>query len=324
VQAKHLVMEWTRELWKQIFTRADRWARLVRQVLRAHGLDERAEVVAGHPGSNAVFRCGDLYVKLYPPLWPGSFARERELYALLGQTDLPVPKLIAAGTLVGRPEVDGAVDEPWPYVVVTRVEGERVGGCWGALSRREKAGLVRQLAPLVRELHSLPVDSLSSFDRDWPGFVRRQAAASAERHRRTGSLPAHLCDQIDSYLAQVLPELLVPFTPRLLHADITNHHLLVTRTAQGWAIGGMIDFGDAEVGHPEYEFVVIGQDLLEGDGELFQAYLVAYGYQQETALFRRLTAYTLIHRFWNFRDTWIGDRLERLRTLPDLERALWR
>ena len=90
------------------------------------------------------------------------------------------------------------------------------------------------------------------------------------------------------------------FQPVLLLADITREHVLVHQQDGSWRMVGYIDFGDAMVGHPDYELVAPGLEIAGSNPELLRALLLASGYPEKSfdeALCRRLMAYTLIHRY---------------------------
>jgi hygromycin-B 7''-O-kinase len=100
-----------------------------------------------------------------------------------------------------------------------------------------------------------------------------------------------------------LPPLFEPgFEPVLLSADVTDEHILVGQREGRWEVTGYIDFGDAMLGHPHYEFAAPGCSIARGSPPLQRAMLRAYGYSDTELngeLVMRLMAYTLLHRFIN-------------------------
>jgi hygromycin-B 7''-O-kinase len=63
---------------------------------------------------------------------------------------------------------------------------------------------------------------------------------------------------------------------------------------------GYLDFGDAMIGHPDYEMVAPGLEIAGSDPGLLRTLLLAAGYPKQDLdqkLSHRLMAYTLIHRF---------------------------
>ena len=69
-----------------------------------------------------------------------------------------------------------------------------------------------------------------------------------------------------------------PFPHVFLHADLTADHILLTRRDDGsWFVSGIIDFGDARIGHPFYDFIAVIADYTLGEPELSHQLLEAYG-----------------------------------------------
>jgi hygromycin-B 7''-O-kinase len=63
---------------------------------------------------------------------------------------------------------------------------------------------------------------------------------------------------------------------------------------------GYLDFGDAMLGHPDYEMVAPGLEIAAGNPKILRSLLLAAGYPHQCldqSLSRRLMAYTLIHRY---------------------------
>ncbi|HKJ85227.1 MAG TPA: hypothetical protein VKA06_04090, partial [Spirochaetia bacterium] len=58
----------TEDDYRARFPQNDVWAPAVRAICDRHGLDPSA-IQRGTLGSNVVFQCGDVFVKLFPPLW---------------------------------------------------------------------------------------------------------------------------------------------------------------------------------------------------------------------------------------------------------------
>jgi hygromycin-B 7''-O-kinase len=87
--------------------------------------------------------------------------------------------------------------------------------------------------------------------------------------------------------------------PRLLHGDLTQDHALVTEQGGVWSLSGLIDWADAEIGHPAYEWVALYFGFCDGDVALLRAFLAGYAPNAVGRLpdRRQFLAYTLLHRF---------------------------
>jgi hygromycin-B 7''-O-kinase len=106
----------------------------------------------------------------------------------------------------------------------------------------------------------------------------------------------------------------------LLNADITDEHVLVINRAGKWQFSGVIDFGDAMMGHPHYEFVAPLMCLTIGEPSLSRVLVESYGLEFSPALADRLTTYCLLHQYGR-----LADILERHPASDgeDLVRAMW-
>ena len=106
----------------------------------------------------------------------------------------------------------------------------------------------------------------------------------------------------------------------LLHADITAEHVLLTQTEDAWTINGLIDFGDAKVGHPHYDFLAPIAELTFGEPKLTQVLLEAYGLKLDRPTRESITTFCLLHEFGR-----LADFLRRhpAPNPPAFCRALW-
>ena len=319
MEANEIIVR-TREEWGRVFTDAAVWRSMVAAICRRHGIAEAREVRSGFPGSNAVFIVDDrVVVKIAAPFWRDDFAAEQAVTAFVAdRTGLPVPRILARGVMVAG--------DVWPYFVMSAVPGERIGDVWKQIPAGDRGRIAEALGRWTRAIHDLPLADLTQLDTTpaaWERFLQGRIEACAAHHAK-GSLPPHLVHQIPGFLAGL--DLLSPArTPCLLNADITEDHLLVTQTLQGWEISGLIDFGDARVGDPEYEFVAVGLGALAGDRAAFRRFLAGYGRAPADPRFHpRMLAWTLLHRFSDMRPH--VDRMggpDAVRRLEDLQVALW-
>jgi aminoglycoside phosphotransferase (APT) family kinase protein len=88
----------------------------------------------------------------------------------------------------------------------------------------------------------------------------------------------------------------------LVHADLTGAHIFVDEHGK---IVALIDFADALIADPRYEWPAIGAFALASDREPIRAALRAYGYAPATvdaALAETLTAFMFLHRFGDLRE----------------------
>jgi aminoglycoside phosphotransferase (APT) family kinase protein len=115
--------------------------------------------------------------------------------------------------------------------------------------------------------------------------------------------------------------------PRLLHADLTEDHLLVERRGEQWQIAGLLDWADAEVGDPYYEWVALWFSICRREGRLLRAFMRGYdaGRLDRSLSATRLTAFTFLHRFGVgiLGDTLTQEEQRAIGSLDELIRVLF-
>jgi hygromycin-B 7''-O-kinase len=293
-------------------------------IWRRHGLGRIAKIIAGYPGSNAVFIVNDaLVVKIAWPFERSGFYRGLELYRLLEpyRAVLLTPGVLCDGVIENEPD--------WPYFVMDFLPGERLGEIWGQVPRADQLAIAGHLGHIVRALHQLPLDGITTMETSraaWVHFVQERTVTCIEDYRQRGGLPPHLIDQVPAYLAGSMPLFPDDFTPVILNGDITEDHELVSLAQGRWRITGFIDFDDAIVGHNEYEFTCVHLGAFQCDGELTRAFLRAYDWPGwgDERFSRRMMAYCLLHPYFEF-NSWIEQfgGPESVRSLEELEAKLW-
>jgi hygromycin-B 7''-O-kinase len=304
----------TREDYRRIYRDASVWLPAMRAICQRHGLDA-GQLEFAPPGTHVVFRVEGLYLKLFSPLWGADFVPERlVLRQLSGRSDLPVPQLVDEGTI-----------ENWPYIIVTAVDGVPLYEVWSSMDTSNREHIAARCGELMASLHSTPTEGLEAIAVDWPAFVENQIQDCTDRLTRA-DVDKQWIRSIREFLDD-LPPLFEPgFQPVLLSADVTDEHILVSERGGRWELTGFIDFGDAMLGHPHYEFVAPGCCITRGSPGLQRAMLLAYGYsenQLDATLARQLMAYTLIHRFVNLSDLLALFGPQRPADFDALRKALW-
>lgn len=278
----------TLENYRPVYRKLDIWLPALRAICARHKLNA-ATLSFAPPGSNIVCWVEDHWlIKLFPPFWGDDCAREqRSLEWITAHGTLEVPRIHSAG------EIEG-----WRYLVLSRLEGKGLDEIWPLLDIAGRTCVAAGLGRMMAALHRISPAGLSLPGPDWSSFLRAQMEGLLQRQREAGAAP-HWLEDIAAYYA-ALPSLHPnDFLPVLVNADLNPEHIFCRETAKGWEVFGMIDFGDAILGHPEYEFVAPGF-LLAGQPNLRRTMLMAYGYDPaalDEALSKRLTAYILLHRF---------------------------
>ncbi len=222
---------------------------------------------------------------------------------MLAHPDVLAPAVVAEGHLFGD-ETAEAQGWPWPYLIVTRLDG--IAWSDAAITPADQERIARQLGAVIRRLHDLPPPAGSHWERDWLAELR---ATCVERQRRWGILPAHLVEQIEAYLAPPSPE------RRLIHADLHDHHVFVgrggiSRGVEGTHLIGIIDWGDALFADPYYELAALHFHTFRGNRRMLGAFLDGYAWPVGTDFAHRAMTMALLYEF---------NVLDGLRTLVDLD-----
>jgi hygromycin-B 7''-O-kinase len=270
------------------------WVDVTERICKQHHLPMSNDPVLAR-GSNVAVVLDDAVVKIFArhnPIW---FAREVEaLKVVQGITGVKIPRLLAQGEIG-----DGEVH--YKYVVMERLPGEPFLTQWKAMTMDDRESILRQVAPMARAIHSVPITELTSFGQspqeEWVARMRERATLCMEYFRE--DLPDHLLRQLPALLDDYLGALTDNFQPRLLHADIIGGNILVEQHGGEWRVSGIIDFGDVEVGPLEYEWVAICHKASRSTPQLIEAFFEAYGVAdpRNGDSFRRLKLYSLLHRF---------------------------
>jgi hygromycin-B 7''-O-kinase len=209
---------------------------------------------------------------------------------------------------------------------MSRLEGTLLEGLWETLSHDNKLIIIRELGALIREVHSLPTQGLEAIDSHWEQFIRRQIDHCILRHQDR-KLSEVLINQIPAYLKSIEQRLPKINKPVLLTGEYTPMNFLVTQTSGVWHINGLIDFGDAMLGLPQYDLLGPGAFLIQGDKILLREFFKAYGYSEKeftSQTSHQMMALMLLHRYsWLNMQIRIAGWEKQVSSLEDLENLVW-
>ncbi len=206
---------------------------------------------------------------------------------------MPVPQLIAQGVLEDQIR--------WPYIIIDFKPGAPIREVRHHISPHNLQRIAAELGEMVRELHRMPVASLTSLPHtqaDWQQFVRQRQSEVAKAELWEGILPAPVVAEIPEFLAAVLGgDETVPLA--LLNGDLTEDHILLAQRGGKWRISALIDFGDALVGARDYEWIALWFSGLDRDYDALAAFMAAYDLhlKLDDAFFTRAMAFTFLHEF---------------------------
>jgi len=293
------------------------WLPAMRAICQRHGLDE-TQLEFAPPGTHVIFRVKpDLYIKLFAPPWRGDFTSERLVLRKLSQRDdlpMPVPLLVAEGEI-----------ENWPYIIMTAVEGVPLCEVWKSMNMSDRKHIAVRCGEFMASIHLTDTEGLEEIAVDWPEFVDNQIKICIDKLRKT-EIGKRWMKSVLEFIDDLPPLFEPDFQPVLLNSDVTDEHVLVSKRGDRWETTGFIDFGDAMLGHPYYEFAAPVCSITRGSKELQRAMLLAYGFsddQLSETLSRQLMAYTLIHRFITIQDLIDIFGSQRPEDFEELRKRLW-
>jgi hygromycin-B 7''-O-kinase len=269
----------SRDDYRFIYTDDDIWLPAMQAICSRHRL-EPAGLRRLSLGTHLIFATGQTVLKLFCPLWAQDYPAEKALLEAL--QGLPIPELITTGTLEG-----------WPYMLMTLLPGVPAGEVWGDLDHRDRRRIVQQLGPIMAGLHRQP--PIPQLATDWSAFLQERLSHWREHHQPAGPWIDWLAARLDHFEEP-------PFEPVLVHADITKENLLLTEGVSGWQISGLIDFGDAMMGHPYYDFIAPLAEYTLGRPPLARRLVEAYGLEWTPELAQRLTTTCFLHRLASLTD----------------------
>jgi hygromycin-B 7''-O-kinase len=294
------------------------WQRIATNICARHHL-AHTSLRRSTQGANIIFFVDERYIlKIYAPFFRNEYSREcASLEFAYNKYSIKTPEIIHTGDIEG-----------WSYIVMTRLAGHASRETWASVNRRDRLEIISRLGFAMREWHTLrPPLTQAPLNRDWQTFIEHQARTSVERQQACNANTEWLVS-LPAYIAARLALLPVKFAPVLLHGDVHAGNLLLEERGGRWQIAGLIDFGDSFCGFHEYEFVAPGVLMVQGDGELQRAMLLAYGYteaQLDIDLRARLMLLTILYEWSDLRK--YAERLapEAVNlTLDELERAIWK
>ncbi|MEL6185334.1 MAG: phosphotransferase [Myxococcota bacterium] len=201
------------------------------------------------------------------------------LEALDGALPVPTPALFATG-----------VHRGWPYVRMSRLQGQEAAEAFDRLSDRSRCTLARSLGEILAALHAAFAPETIPRP-DWASFERAQRHNVRDRHARRGC-PEAWVDALEPWLAGVEIE---SRPTAWLHTEIMLEHLLVSLDGSSWC--GLFDFEPSWVAPVEYELASVGLFVSRADGRLLRHVREGMGWASDPDRPRRLLAMALLHRY---------------------------
>lgn len=287
--------------WNQyvrVFSKRRVWLSAIRHIVLRHRLSF-GRVAPTFPGTCVVFmiegRDGTMVlVKLFPPTCKMDIGCEAtSLSFLKDRTKLNIPNIVVQDIL--RDQVS------WPYLILKPIDGSPVRDLLTKLSRTEGEQVAIDLGRFVKRMHAASQKgfALSGVTGvSWRTQSRRLITRAIKACRRTNIFEDVLKDGLETQLTR-LTRLAPGTAPVLLHADITEDHVMLVRKPGQWKFNGLIDFADARKGDSNYELMPIWFDTFKRKPNLFRKYHSSYAPRVRiTEAWRdRALAFSLLHIF---------------------------
>ena len=233
--------------WGRIYQSIPTFEPLVKEIFRREGLPwEPLSPLT--PGTNGVFRCGNLVVKVFYPKEAGEnpaldFSTETAACHQALAWGIPCPDLVTQGTIQDR--------YIFYYLITSYIPGKGAGTWREAASASERAGLVEPLRTSVGNRHR-PAEGPFR-----PGDLKAQALENP----RLQKLPTSLREEILLRVKNMDLGQLV-----LTHGDVTGENILIRENG---ALA-FLDWADARLAPPWYELGPLAFELLQGEPSLWR------------------------------------------------------
>jgi hygromycin-B 7''-O-kinase len=277
--------------WSSLFDDIAVWKPAVDAICEREGIAyDRIEAPASN--TNAVFILDRrLVIKIYSPFWT-EFPFERGLMELLARDgDVPVPAIRAAGVFRDRTD--------WSYLAMQFCAGHPLDELQPELTRQALLEMAAQTGRIVRRLHAVAREPLAAIDKGetWDALVQRRRRQVLPELIDRRLIAPHVAGELEAVLDDALvASRTVPHV--VVHGDLNAEHLLLEEAGR-WIVSALIDFGDARIGVPDYEWMPLWLGLCNRDVAVLQAFLEAYdpALSVDDRLGRRIAAWTLLHDF---------------------------
>lgn len=283
-------MELTLEKYESLAEDNVFWEKKINEIIKLEGL-EAQKITRFKYGSSIVYSYNSEYViKLYPIFYRDEYLREVEVFETLeGKINtVEIPKMIKSNQFEG-----------WDYIIMTELHGKLLIDIWHELSIEEKQILSKDLGKVIKEFHSISIESFKYIDINWENFMRTQISNMKEYHKKL-KLNQQLYAELDDYV----DEKYIDYQPqkRLLTGEYTPFNLFMENLNGKWRLTGLIDFADCFLGDPIYDLLGPILFMFTGDKDLIRGFLTNYGYKEDDInefLQKKLMIYTILHRFSN-------------------------
>ena len=303
----------TWEQWAATFDDVRTWRPLVDAICKREGIVYH-RIEAPESNTNAVFILDrQAVIKIYSPFWQ-EFAFERTLMELLERgAAVPMLAIRAAGVFRDRRD--------WNYLVMAFCTGRPLDELRPEMTQPALLEVAAQTGRMIRRLHAFDPAPLAAIDKGerWDALVGRRRREVLPELIDRGLIVPSIAPELDALLDEALA---APRTATqvVVHGDLNAEHLLLDERDGRWVVSALIDFGDARIGAPDYEWMPLWLGLCNRDAAVLRAFLDAYDPALPTdhRLGRRIAAWTLLHDFGTDAIAELFDHSHATRPAPSL------
>lgn len=254
------ITSWTD--WGHVFQDKEAFAPLCMAILEKEGLP-KLPLSSLTPGTNAVFRTGEVVLKVFYPPESGldslyDWETEKRVLEFAAQEGVSAPKLLAAGEIQDK--------YLFRYLIIEFCEGEEAGELLTKLKPEEKPAFAEAVRALLARMNQ-PAEGLIA-QKD----LARQALENPRFEGLHPGLRADFRAMAEKYGALDKKTLPPFFKPVLVHGDCTGENLLAQKDGDGFALR-LIDFADCCMAPSWYELPPVVFELFHEDPQLVRAYI---------------------------------------------------
>ena len=282
----------TWEQWAALFDDVRVWRPVVDAICEREGI-ACDTIEAPTSKTNAVFILDRRVVlKIYSPFWQ-EYAFERRLLELL-QHDaaVPVPAIRAAGEFRDRRD--------WSYLAMEFCGGRPFDELQAEMTPAALLEVAAQTGRMIRRLHAVDPEPLAAIDKGepWAALVDRRRREVLPELLDRGLIVPGIVPELQALLDEAVAASRTAMQV-VVHGDLNAEHLLIEERNGRWDVSALIDFGDARIGVPDYEWMPLWLGPCNRDIAVMRAFLEAYDPRllADDALGRRVAAWTLLHDF---------------------------
>ena len=282
----------TWEQWAALFDDVRVWRPVVDAICEREGIVyHRIEAPASN--TNAVFILDERVVlKIYSPFWK-ECAFERRLMELLERdAAVPVPAVRAAGELRDRRD--------WSYLAMEFCAGRPLDELQAEMPQAALLEVAAKTGRMIRRLHAVDPEPLAATDKGerWDALVERRRREVLPELLDRGLIVPGIAPELQALLDEASAASRAA-AQVVIHGDLNHEHLLIEERDGRWNVSALIDFGDARIGVPCYEWMPLWLGLCNRDVAVMHAFLKAYDPRllADDAFGRRVAAWTLLHDF---------------------------